>query len=317
MKWKPGKRSPDLQDRRSGGGGGGGGGLPGGTGAGSGGLPIPIPSGGGGKGGMGIGTIIVMVIIYLVFIKGCGGDGGTGINVPDTSAFPQTPANGKGKDSVPKGPDPEAQEVDFVNFVLTDVQGTWEETFQAAGKPYQHAQLVLYRDATNSGCGQATSDVGPFYCPLDQTVYLDLGFFDELNKRFKAPGDFAQAYVIAHELGHHVQQQLGIEQKVRDESEANPDDANDLSVRLELQADCLAGAWGRSAYTDGVLETGDLEEGLTAAAAVGDDRIQEQTQGRIDPESFTHGTSEQRDHWLQTGFDNGTIEACDTFSGDV
>jgi predicted metalloprotease len=267
---------------------------------------------------MGIGTIIVLLLVYFVVIKGCGGGGG-GFDIPNdqTSGFPQVPANGKGQESVPKGPDPEAQQVDFVNFVLVDTQGFWEQQFQGAGKPYQHAQLAVYRDQTNSGCGQAGSEVGPFYCPLDQTVYIDLGFFDELNQRFKAPGDFAQAYVIAHEMGHHVQQQLGIEEKVRQESEDNPDDANELSVRLELQADCFAGVWGRSTYDRGILETGDLEEGLTAAAAVGDDRIQQQSQGRIDPESFTHGTSEQRDHWLQTGYDSGKLESCDTFSGDV
>jgi predicted metalloprotease len=279
-----------------------------------GGLPIPLPTGGGGR--MGLGTIVVLVIIYFLFIKGCGSDGG--FNIPEPSSqFPQAPASGKGQGKVPKGPDPEADQLEFVNFVLVDTQGFWEQEFQGAGKPYEHAMLVVYRGQTNSGCGGATSDVGPFYCPLDQTVYLDLGFFDELNKRFKAPGDFAQAYVIAHEMGHHIQQQLGIEQKVRDESEANPDDANELSVRLELQADCLAGVWGRSTYDRGILESGDLEEGLTAAASVGDDRIQEQTQGRIDPESFTHGTSEQRQHWLQTGYDSGKLDACDTFSGDV
>jgi uncharacterized protein len=201
--------------------------------------------------------------------------------------------------------------------VQGDAQDFWQQQFQTAGKSYQRAKLVLFRNQVQSGCGLASSATGPFYCPLDQKVYLDLGFFDELNQRFKAPGDFAQAYVITHELGHHVQQQLGIEQNVRQQSQSNPDDANPLSVRLELQADCLAGVWARSTYDRGILESGDLQEGLTAAAAVGDDRIQQQTQGRIDPESFTHGTSEQRDHWLQTGFDSGRIEACETFSGDV
>jgi predicted metalloprotease len=176
---------------------------------------------------------------------------------------------------------------------------------------------VLFRGQTNSGCGPASSATGPFYCPLDQRVYIDLGFFDELSNRFQAPGDFAQAYVLAHEIGHHVQQELGIEQKVRQESQSNPDEQNPLSVRLELQADCLAGVWARSTYDRGILESGDLQEGLRAAAAVGDDRIQSQTQGRINPETFTHGTSEQRSHWLQTGFDSGKLESCDTFSGDI
>jgi uncharacterized protein len=267
--------------------------------------------------GGGLGTIIVLLLVYFVFVKGCGGDGG-GFDIPDpTAGFPQAPATGKGQGEVPKGPDPEAQQVEFVNFILVDTQEFWEQQFQGAGRPYEHAQLVIYRGQTDSGCGAATSDVGPFYCPLDRTVYMDLGFFDELNQRFKAPGDFAQAYVIAHEMGHHIQQQLGTEQRVRDESESNPDDANELSVRLELQADCFAGVWGRSTYDRGILESGDLEEGLGAASAVGDDRIQEQTQGRSDPESFTHGTAEQRARWLQTGFDSGKLEVCDTFSGDV
>jgi uncharacterized protein len=301
MKWKPGKRSGDIEDRRGQGGGLGGGGM-----------PIPM----GRLGGGGIGTLIVLAIVYFLFIQG-GGGGGGGFNVPDpTSSFPQVPQSGTGNDSVPGSPS-EEKEVQFVDFVQGDAQDFWTQQFRAAGRPYQRAKVVLFRNQVQSGCGLASSATGPFYCPLDQTVYLDLGFFNELNQRFKAPGDFAQAYVIAHELGHHVQQELGIEQKVRQQSQANPDDANALSVRLELQADCLAGVWARSTYDRGILESGDLQEGLTAAAAVGDDRIQEQTQGRIDPESFTHGTSEQRDHWLQTGFDSGRLEACDTFSGDI
>jgi predicted metalloprotease len=300
MKWKPGRRSRDLEDRRASGGGFGGGGM-----------PIPM----GRLGGGGIGTIVVLVIVYLLFVKG--GGGGGGLNVPDpTSAFPQVPQSGNGTASVPGSPD-EDREVQFVSFVLDDAQGFWKQEFAAAGKPYQLAKLVLFRGQVQSGCGLASSATGPFYCPLDQKVYIDLGFFNELNRRFQAPGDFAQAYVLAHEIGHHIQQQLGIEQSVRQQSQQNPGDANDLSVRLELQADCLAGVWARSTYDRGILESGDLQEGLTAAAAVGDDRIQQQTQGRIDPESFTHGTAEQRAHWLQTGFDSGKLEACDTFSGDI
>ena len=232
------------------------------------------------------------------------------------NAFPQVPQTGTGNNSVPGSPD-EEREFQFVDFVQGDAQDFWTQQFQAAGKPYKRAKVVIFRNQTSSGCGAASSATGPFYCPLDQRVYLDLGFFDELNNRFKAPGDFAQAYVVAHELGHHVQEELGIEQQVRRQSQSNPDDANELSVRLELQADCLAGVWARSTYDRGILESGDLQEGLTAAAAVGDDRIQQQAQGRIDPETFTHGTSEQRAHWLQTGYDSGRLEACDTFSGDV
>jgi uncharacterized protein len=300
MKWKPGKRSADIEDRRSAGGGLGGGGM-----------PISM----GRLGGGGLGTIIVLVIVYLLFIQG--GGGGGGFNVPDpTSNFPQVPATGTGNDSVPGSPD-EERELQFVDFVQGDAQDFWTQQFEAAGKPYKRAKVVVFRNQVQSGCGLASSATGPFYCPLDQSVYLDLGFFKELQDRFQAPGDFAEAYVVAHELGHHVQEELGIEQQVRQQSQSNPDDANELSVRLELQADCLAGVWARSTYDRGLLESGDLQEGLTAAAAVGDDRIQQQAQGRIDPETFTHGTSEQRDHWLQTGFDSGRLEACDTFSGEI
>jgi uncharacterized protein len=274
-------------------------------------MPIPM----GRLGGGGIGTIVVLVIVYLLFVKG--GGGGGGFDVPDpTSSFPQVPASGTGNNSVPGSPD-EEKEIQFVDFVQGDAQDFWTQQFQAAGKPYQRAKVVVFRNQVQSGCGLASSATGPFYCPLDQRVYLDLGFFSELQSRFKAPGDFAEAYVVAHEIGHHIQQQLGIEQSVRRQSQQNPGDANELSVRLELQADCLAGVWARSTYDRGILENGDLQEGLTAAAAVGDDRIQQQAQGRIDPESFTHGTSEQRAHWLQAGFDSGRLEACDTFSGDV
>jgi predicted metalloprotease len=270
-------------------------------------MPIPM----GRMGGGGIVGLIVLAILYFVVIKG---GGGGGFDVPGpSSAFPQVPQTGSSDTAVPGSPD-EENEKQFVSFVLDDAQAFWAQQFQAAGKQYQPANLVLFRGQTNSGCGAASSATGPFYCPLDQRVYIDLGFFDELNQRFKAPGDFAQAYVLTHEIGHHVQQQLGIEGKVRRESQQNPDDANELSVRLELQADCLAGVWGRSTYDRGILENGDLQEGLTAAASVGDDRIQSQAQGRIDPESFTHGTSEQRAHWLQTGFDSGKLESCDTFS---
>jgi predicted metalloprotease len=303
MKWKPGKTSGNIEDRRGSSGGGGFGG--------GGGFPIPMGRMGGGGGIVGV---IIAIVIYFLVLKG---GGGGGFDVPGpSSAFPQVPQSGTGDNSVPQSPN-EDNEVKFVSFVLDDAQGFWKQQFAAAGKPYQPAKLVLFRDQTNSGCGAASSATGPFYCPLDQRVYIDLGFFDELNQRFKAPGDFAQAYVLAHELGHHVQQQLGIEGKVRQQSQQNPDDANELSVRLELQADCLAGVWGRSTYDRGILENGDLQEGLNAAAAVGDDRIQQQAGGRIDPESFTHGTSEQREHWLQTGFDSGKLESCDTFSGDI
>jgi hypothetical protein len=303
MKWRPGKTSGNIEDRRASTGGGLGG-------LGGGGFPIPM----GRMGGGGIVGIIVLVVIYFLAVKG-GGGGGFDVPAPG-SAFPQVPANGTGDASVPQSPN-EENEVKFVSFVLDDAQGFWRQQFQAAGKPYQRAKLVLFRNQVSSGCGQASSATGPFYCPLDQKVYIDLGFFDELSSRFQAPGDFAQAYVLAHEIGHHIQRQLGIEQDVRRQSQDDPGDANELSVRLELQADCLAGVWARSTYDRGILESGDLQEGLQAASSVGDDRIQAKTQGRIDPETFTHGTSEQRAHWLQTGFDSGKLDSCDTFSGDI
>jgi len=317
VKWKPGKANPRLDDRRGQKGGGGGGiQFPGGGGGG-----LPIPSGGGGK--MGIGTILIVVVLFFV-LRACGGGGGegggSGFDIPGLPGDQaQVPTSQDPNAQAPAPSEGEAtdQGAQFVNFVLTDLETFWGGQFKTSGKQLQPAGLVLFSDAVQSGCGQASSATGPFYCPLDQKAYVDLTFFNELDKRFKAPGDFAQAYVLAHEYGHHIQQQLGIEEKVRAESQNNPDDANELSVRLELQADCFAGLWGRSVYQADVLEDGDLEEGITAAEAVGDDRIQEQTQGRIDPESFTHGTSEQRRTWFRTGFDSGEIQQCDTFSGDV
>ncbi|MGZ5331675.1 MAG: KPN_02809 family neutral zinc metallopeptidase [Solirubrobacterales bacterium] len=303
MKWRRGKRSADLEDRRAGGGGG------------FGGMPIPLPTGKASGGGLGL---IAIVLLFLL-IRGCGGGegGGGGFDIPGLpTGTGQVPAQDTGT-PIPEGSDPEAKQVAFVSFVLDDAQGFWAKQFAASGQQFQRAKLVLFRGAVASGCGQASSATGPFYCPLDQKAYVDLSFFDELNRRFQAPGDFAQAYVLAHEIGHHIQQQLGIEQQVRSQSESSPDDANELSVRLELQADCFAGLWARSAYDQGILESGDLEEGIVAAEAVGDDRIQEQAQGRIDPESFTHGTSEQRRTWFRRGFDSGQFSECDTFAVDA
>jgi hypothetical protein len=214
-------------------------------------------------------------------------------------------------------PDAERELVDFVSFVVGDLQGFWSGDFQRAGRQFAPTQLVVFRNSTPTGCGTGSAATGPFYCPRDRKMYLDLGFFRELAQRFQAPGDFAQAYVIAHEYGHHVQTLTGITKQVDDATRENPDQRNALSVRTELQADCLAGVWAHSTYERGLLEQGDLEEGLTAAASVGDDRIQEQATGRISPETFTHGTSEQRDTWFKTGFDKGDATACDTFSGDI
>jgi predicted metalloprotease len=204
--------------------------------------------------------------------------------------------------------------VEFVSFVLDDTQNTWEQVLpDQTGTPYRHAKLVLFRDYTQSGCGGAESATGPFYCPLDEKVYIDLGFYDELKRRFGAPGEFAQAYVLAHEVGHHVQKILGIEGKVRRLQQQDPRAANPLSVRMELQADCLAGVWAHSTQQRGLLEQGDVESALGAAAAVGDDHIQQMSRGRVQPETFTHGSSEQRVSWFTKGLNSGSIGACNTF----
>jgi uncharacterized protein len=253
------------------------------------------------------------VVILLLFLFLGGGDGGGG--APSLPSFDQFPAvDDPSGQPLPGAPDPEAEMVAFVSFVLDDVQATWEQLFRESGKTYRPAELVLFRDATDTACGYATSDVGPFYCPLDETAYLDLAFFRELRDRFGAPGDFAQAYVIAHEIAHHVQHLLGIDDRVRRLEGQNPQDANELSIQQELQADCLAGVWGHTTYERRILEAGDLREGLGAAAAVGDDRIQEQATGQIDPDTWTHGSSDQRTQWFQEGFDTGQPHACDTFA---
>jgi predicted metalloprotease len=213
-----------------------------------------------------------------------------------------------------KGTPAEEQVADFISFVLDDVQNTWTREFAKAGREYQRARLVLFTDATRSGCGFAESAAGPFYCPADSKVYIDLGFYNELRSRFGAPGDFAQAYVLAHEVGHHVQHLLGISDKVHDaQSGGNRQQANALSVRLELQADCLAGVWAHSTNERRLLEEGDVEEGLGAASAVGDDRIQKQMGGRVSPESWTHGSAKQRAGWFRRGLETGRINDCDTF----
>nr|AOS95352.1 putative metalloprotease [uncultured bacterium] len=295
----PGRRSDNLRDYRGASGGGGGG------------LPIPIGIGA----GLGIpGAIITIVLMLLLGGNPFGGGGGTGIDSP----FQQFPnADQVQEQPIPREVDPNADEVDFVSAVLDDVQQSWAAVFEADGRQYTPAKLVLFTDAIGTGCGAASSATGPFYCPLDQQVYLDLDFFRELTDRFGAPGDFAQAYVIAHELGHHVQRVTGIEEDVRQRQQSHPNEANDLSVRLELQADCLAGVWGHSAAQRGILEPGDVDEGLTAAASVGDDRIQNAATGRTNPETWTHGSSEQRTHWFRRGFDQGDASQCNTFSGDI
>jgi uncharacterized protein len=213
------------------------------------------------------------------------------------------------------GSESENKEVQFVSFVLDYAQNTWDRVLpQEAGIPYRHAKLVLFRDYTTSSCGAAQSATGPFYCPVDEKVYLDLGFFDQLANRMGAPGEFGQAYVIAHELGHHVQKLLGIESKVQQLRLANPSQSNPLSVRLELQADCLAGVWGHSTEQRNIIDQSDITSGLDAVAAVGDDRIQKMARGYVSPESFTHGTSAERSQWFRRGLESGDITSCNTFS---
>jgi uncharacterized protein len=269
---------------------------------------------GGRVGGLGL----VGLVLAVLFSSGVlGGGGGTGIDVgPRFDPLGATPAAQSGE-RLPGAPDPDARLRDFVAFVVDNVQQSWAQAFYEAGQRYEPTRLVLFERNTESACGFASSETGPFYCPRDRLVYLDLGFFRELRDRFGAPGDFAQAYVIAHEFGHHVQTVTGISDEVRNEQQSNPDAAADLSVRLELQADCLAGVWGQSAYEQELLESGDLEEGLRAAAAIGDDRIQRDTTGEINPETWTHGSSEQRVEWFSRGFEQGDPGACDTFTGDV
>jgi predicted metalloprotease len=258
--------------------------------------------------GGGLVGVVVTVLILLL------GGGGYSVDSP-FEQFPSQPA--AGGSTMDNAPDADSELVDFSSFVVRDLQKFWAADFQKAGRDFSPTRLVLFRQSTPTGCGTGSAATGPFYCPLDRKIYLDLGFFRELAQRFQAPGDFAQAYVIAHEYGHHVQTLTGITKQVDDASRENADQRNALSVRTELQADCLAGVWAHSTFERGLLEQGDLEEGLTAAGSVGDDRIQEQATGRISPETFTHGTAEQRTRWFRTGFDRGDATACDTFSGDI
>jgi len=286
MRWTPGGRSKNVEDLRGQTGGGGG-------------MMI------GGR-GMGIGGAVIALILSLVF----------GVNIFDSgggSPAPQQTAPGDVRQPVSSTPE-EEKRIQFVSFVLDDVQQTWAQLLpKVDGQQYHDAKLAVFRDAVNTGCGQAPAEVGPFYCPVDEKVYLDLSFFNELAQRFGAPGDFAQAYVIAHELGHHVQHLLGIEQRVRQMQESRPGAANQLSVALELQADCFAGVWGNSTSQRKLLEQGDIEEGLGAASAVGDDRLQAQATGSIRPDKFTHGSSAQRSQWFRRGLESGDPNSCDTF----
>jgi uncharacterized protein len=268
-------------------------------------------SGGSGMrmGGLGLGGLLVVLILSWV----------TGVDFlslvgPDAvSTGPSVSTGGGELRTTPE----EEKLVDFVDAVMKDAQEMWQTKL---GGQYRPTRAIIFRDATQSQCGFAQSATGPFYCPVDALVYLDLGFFTELQQRFRAPGDFAQAYVLAHELGHHVQHLLGIETKVRQLQQARPDQQNALSVRLELQADCFAGVWGHEASQAGraasgkvELETGDVEEGMNAAASIGDDRIQRMSGTRVAPDRFTHGSSEQRVMWFRRGLESGKVQACETF----
>jgi predicted metalloprotease len=242
------------------------------------------------------------IILVVSLMGGLGGIFGGG---DDTSTSSQAPAGQV------KTADKKAQ---FVGFVLDDTQATWRAML---GSQYTNAKLVLFTDATQTACGAGRAATGPFYCPNDQRVYIDLAFYDQLEKRLGARGDFAQAYVIAHEVGHHVQNLLGTSDKVHAAGRAQQLGAEGMSVRLELQADCYAGIWAHATKNRDLLEAGDLEEALNAAAAIGDDTLQKNSGGRVRPESFTHGTSAQRSHWFKAGFDTGSMEACDTFKSGV
>jgi predicted metalloprotease len=297
-----------IEDRRGESAGGGLGGLGGGR------FPIPLPTGkaGGGLGGLGL----IGLIIGLLFATGVLGGGGGGFGLPQIDAFPPAaPAPPGAKTPDVGSGDAQAQALDDL---VKDIEATWTGLFEGAGKQFEPTVLVLFSGGTNTGCGQASSATGPFYCPLDSRMYIDLDFFRELSSRFGAPGDFAQAYVIAHEYGHHVQNVLGTNDAVSREQQADPGAANELSIRLELQADCYAGVWGHSALTAGALDAGEVEEALGAAAAVGDDRIQAQATGTTNPETWTHGSSAQRVAWFTHGYDTGDPNACDTFgAGDL
>ena len=277
-----------MIDARGGRTGGRAGGLPGGRAA--------VP------GGLGLVGVLVFVAIQLL-------GGGGAYSVP--SAFEDGTAAPDAR-GIPAGQDPERDLRDFSEYVFDSAQATWAETFPG----YRDAKLFLYRDAVDTGCGSATSAVGPFYCPADQRVYLDLSFYGDMERRLGAPGDFAWAYVIAHEVGHHVQTLRGTSDEVRRLQQEQPEAANALSVRQELQADCYAGVWAHSVYETGELEPGDVDEAIAASEAVGDDRLQRRARGDVDPDSFTHGSSAQRARWFRAGQEAGQPAACDTFSAD-
>ncbi len=258
--------------------------------------------------GAGIGVVILVYVVARLFNVDISGLVGGGGNSSTTSSSSQ-----KHEPEPPKGPDPDAELVDFVRFVMKDIQDTFERVFAAEGKTYERAKLVLFTDAIDTKCGRSSSAIGPFYCPGDSNAYIDLSFYRDLRSKLGAPGDFAQAYVLAHEIGHHLQNLLGVDHDQTKLSKSRT--RNEHSVRVELQADCYAGVWAHHAAGKKLLEIGDLEEAMTAAKEIGDDRLQKKAGvDDINPETFTHGTSEQRMRWFRIGFDRGTLAACDTFS---
>ncbi|KQQ36708.1 flagellar biosynthesis protein FlgM [Rhizobium sp. Leaf306] len=298
MEWKGRRQSDNVEDQRGASMGGRGGGF-----------RIPIGGGGRGGGGLSIGGIVVVLIICWVtginpLTLLSGGDTSMDTGTSTTQQAPRTPA--------------EDEMTGFVRTVLADTEDTWNEIFQSNGARYEEPTLVLFGGQVRSACGFASSASGPFYCPGDRKVYLDTEFFKELSQRLGAGGDFAEAYVVAHEVGHHVQNLLGVLPKFNQARQnMSETEANRMSVRVELQADCFAGVWGKRTQQKGFLESGDLEEALNAAQQIGDDTLQKRSQGYVVPESFNHGTSQQRMRWFKQGFDTGDMKACDTFSGNV
>jgi len=283
MEWEPGQMSSDIEDRRD------------------------DPGGGGfnlGGGCMGIVIVLVLLVISLITGRNYLGAFLNGGSTPTTQQ--QTAPTSANED----------RDAHLISFVLDDAQKTWTGIFQQQGRTYRHAKLVLFRGETTSGCGAAEASTGPFYCPEDEKVYIDLDFWDELRRFGGSTADFAQAYVIAHELGHHVQKLLGTEAKVeRLEQQMSGTQRNHVSVEVELQADCYAGVWAHSAEQRGIVQTGDVSAALSAAAAVGDDHLQKMSGRAVSPESWTHGSSAQREHWFNAGLNGGTIASCNTFAG--
>lgn len=288
MRWQGRRGSNNVEDRRSD--------SRGPMMGGGGGFRLP-----GGKGGV---VLLVIVVIASFY----------GVDLTSLLTGGQ-PVSQQTSRSISPNEDEAAK---FTSVILATTEDTWGQIFERQGRTYQQPKLVMYRGATRTGCGTGQSVMGPFYCPADSTVYIDLSFYDDMNNKLGAEGDFAQGYVIAHEVGHHVQKLLGIEPKVREmQRNASEAEVNRLSVRMELQADCFAGVWGHNMQQQGVLEAGDLQEALNAAEAIGDDRLQQQSQGRVIPDSFTHGSSEQRYTWFKRGFDSGDPSQCNTFGNKL